>query len=82
MAAIGASQSTILALIFGRDDVAFQHIREGVGGALASGFTAMLNEEERSRVYGGIHFRFDNDAGQAIGRNVSNYVFQNFMQPR
>jgi len=53
-----------------------------VGDALASGFTAMLNEEERSRVYGGIHFRFDNDAGQAIGRNVSNYVFQNFMQPR
>jgi hypothetical protein len=83
-AAIGTSQSTILALFFGRDDIPFQHTWDGAGGATRSyvGFTAMANEEERSRVYGGIHFTFDQVAGQSVGRNVANYVFMNFMKPR
>ena len=82
-AAIGTSQSTTLALFFGRDDIAFQHTWAGAGGATRSypGFTAMANEEERSRVYGGIHFTFDQTAGQSVGRNVANYVFLNFMRP-
>lgn len=83
-AAIGTSQSTILALVFGRDDIRFEHTWEGAGGATRSyaGFTAMANEEERSRVYGGIHFTFDQTAGQSAGRNVANYVFLNLMKPR
>ncbi|MBC7898522.1 MAG: vanadium-dependent haloperoxidase, partial [Saprospiraceae bacterium] len=83
-AAIGTSQATILALFFGRDDIPFQHTWEGVGGATRSyaGFNAMADEEERSRVYGGIHFTFDQTAGQSAGRNVANYVFLNFMKPR
>jgi hypothetical protein len=88
MAAIGTSQSTILALFFGRDDIAFQNIWEnganGMGGAVRSyrSFTEMANEEANSRILGGIHFRFDNEAGQSVGRNVANYVFLNFMRPR
>lgn len=83
-AAIGTSQATILALFFGRDDVRFQHTWEGAGGAtrLYAGFNAMANEEERSRVWGGIHFTFDQTAGQSAGRNVANFVFLNFMRPR
>ena len=84
MAAIGTSQATILALFFGRDDIRFQHTWEGAGGATRSyaGFNAMANEQERARVYGGIHFTFDNVAGQSVGRNVANYVFQNVMRKR
>jgi hypothetical protein len=84
MAAIGTSQSTILSLFFGRDDIRFDHTWEGAGGATRSyaGFTAMANEQERARIYGGVHFTFDNVAGQSIGRNVGNYVYQNFLRPR
>jgi hypothetical protein len=84
MAAIGTSQATILALFFGRDDIRFQHTWDGVGGATRSyaGFNAMANEQERARVYGGIHFTFDNVAGQSVGRNVANYIFQNVMRKR
>jgi hypothetical protein len=84
MAAIGTSQATILALFFGRDDIAFQHTWAGAGGATRSyaGFNAMANEQERARVYGGIHFTFDNVAGQSIGRAVGNYVFTKIMRPR
>ena len=84
MAAIGTSQATVLALFFGRDDIAYQHTWAGAGGATRSyaGFNAMANEQERARVYGGIHFTFDNVAGQSVGRAVGNYVFANIMRPR
>ncbi len=84
MAGMGVSQATILSLFFGRDDIPYQSTWEGTGGATRSyaGFTAMANEQGRSRVYGGIHFEFDQIAGQSAGRNVANYVFLNFMRPR
>lgn len=84
MATIGTSQSTVLALFFGRDDIPYSHTWEGAGGATRSyqGFSAMANEQERARVWGGIHYTFDNVAGQSIGRGVGAYVFQNLMQPR
>jgi PAP2 superfamily len=83
-AAIGTSQATMLALFFGRDDIQFQHTWEGANGATRSyaGFGAMADEEARARVYGGIHFAFDNVAGQSVGRNVANYIFANVMRPR
>ena len=83
VASAGTSGATILALFFGRDDIRYQHTWEGTGGATRSyaGFNAMANEAERSRVYGGIHFTFDQVAGQSAGRNVANYVFLNFMRP-
>jgi hypothetical protein len=88
MAGIGTSHGTTMALFFGRDDIAFTHTWEngagGTGGATRSypGFAAFANESANSRIYGGIHFRFDNEAGQSVGRNVAMYVFQNFMRPR
>jgi hypothetical protein len=84
MAAIGTSQATILVLFFGRDDIRFSHTWAGAGGATRSyvGFNAMADEQERARIYGGIHFTFDNVAGQSVGRNVGNYVFGNIMRPR
>jgi hypothetical protein len=83
-AAIGTSQATMLALFFGRDDIAFQHTWEGANGTTRSyaGFGAMADEEARARVYGGIHFTFDNVAGQSVGQNVANYIFANVMRPR
>ena len=35
-----------------------------------------------SRIYGGIHYRFDQEAGQQIGKSVAEFVFANFMTPR
>ena len=84
MAGIGTSQATILALFFGRDDIRFDHTWAGAGGATRSytGFSNMADESARARVYGGIHFTFDNIAGQSVGRNVANYIFANVMRPR
>jgi len=83
MAGMGMSQATILSLFFGRDDIRYQATWAGTGGATRSyaGFTAMANEQGRSRVYGGIHFEFDQIAGQSAGRSIANFVFLNFMRP-
>lgn len=34
----------------------------------------MVTEAGLSRMYGGIHFRFDSDAGQAPGRSVAAFA--------
>jgi hypothetical protein len=40
-------------------------------------FSAALDEVKDARIFGGIHFRFDCDAGQAIGVAVADYVLRN-----
>jgi hypothetical protein len=34
-----------------------------------------------ARVYGGIHFRFDQEAGVRLGREIGTYVYKNNLQP-
>jgi hypothetical protein len=87
-AVVSMAHATIFALFFGRDDIQFQHTWEnsmpGMPGWTRSynSFTAMAQEAAESRIYGGIHYRFDQEAGQSIGRNVANYVFLNYMRSR
>jgi hypothetical protein len=35
-----------------------------------------------ARVYGGIHFRFDQDGGAEQGRRVGEYVYKNRLSPK
>jgi len=83
-AAASASVATTLALFLGRDDIEFQINFGGTPNVIRNyrSFSALNTEVSRSRVYGGIHFNFDNLAGQSVGRNVANYVFMNFLTPR
>jgi hypothetical protein len=37
-------------------------------------FTRIAEEQAMSRLYGGIHYRFDNDGGLALGRMVARYA--------
>ena len=76
-AAASASLAASLALFFGRDNISFQINFGGTPNVIRSysSFSALNTEVARSRVYGGIHFNFDNLAGQSVGRNVANYVF-------
>src|SRR5205823_940742 len=38
-------------------------------------------EAGRSRIYGGIHYQFDNTTAQAAGAQVADYVTANFLKP-
>lgn len=46
-----------------------------------SSFSAAAEEAGRSRIYGGIHFEFDNAQGLASGRAIGAYVVAHFLQP-
>ena len=41
--------------------------------------TQAAEEAGVSRIYGGIHFDFDNTAGLESGRDIGTYVVQNFL---
>jgi hypothetical protein len=38
-------------------------------------------EAGQSRIYGGIHWQYDNQGGLSSGRALADYVFENFLQP-
>jgi len=38
---------------------------------------AMIEEAGMSRIYAGLHYRFDIEAGQELGRQVARYVLEN-----
>jgi hypothetical protein len=80
---IGAASATVLANVFGEDEVAFDVDwgPYGFAGVTRSypGFWAAADEMADSRIYGGIHFRFDNEAGQEVGANVANHVLDHFL---
>jgi hypothetical protein len=83
---IGAASATVLADVFGNNNIPFEIHWDAYGfpGVTRSypGFWAAADEEARSRVYGGIHFQFDSVAGQGIGRNVGEYVVDNYLERR
>jgi hypothetical protein len=64
--------STVLTTIFG-DNFAFDdatHVDEGLPVRSFPSFAAAAGEAAMSRLYGGIHFRFGNEAGLAQGSAV------------
>jgi membrane-associated phospholipid phosphatase len=45
-------------------------------------FSAAARECALSRVYLGIHFRYDSEAGNALGTQIGQYAVDHFLQPR
>jgi hypothetical protein len=45
-------------------------------------FSSAAAEAGMSRIYGGIHWNFDNDEGLAAGRQLADYVTRNFLVPQ
>ena len=44
-------------------------------------FKAITNDVDDARVFGGIHFRFDQEAGGRLGRDVATYVVKHNLRP-
>jgi hypothetical protein len=81
--AVSGAAATVLAHFFGTDNISFSLTSEDLKGVTHSftSFSAAADEAENSVVWGGIHFRFDVTAGQALGQSVARFVDQNFFQP-
>ena len=84
MATIGASAARALQLVFGKNDIAVTATWKQSGGLpdvshQFDGFWEVAEEQSDSRMFGGIHYRFDQEAGQNIGKATAEFVHANFM---
>jgi membrane-associated phospholipid phosphatase len=84
--AFSMAGATVLADFFGTDNISFTVDSESP--FLPLGYTRDYNsfseaaaEAGMSRIYGGIHFGFDNTEGAAIGASVADNVFNSMLQP-
>jgi hypothetical protein len=87
MATIGASAARALQLALGTNDMPITARWHQSGGQADvthdfPGFWEAAVEQSESRIYGGIHYRFDQVAGQQIGRSAAEFVAANYMAPR
>jgi hypothetical protein len=76
--------AAVLASFFGTDNISFttgSDFLPGVTRTFAS-FSAAAAEAGQSRIYGGIHFQFDNQDALSAGKTLGRYVAQNFLTPR
>ena len=83
-ACVGASAATALALAFGTDEVPFTAVWRNLTGPdyerHYTGFWQMALDQGNSRIYGGIHYRFDNEASQVQCPKVATFVYDNYMR--
>jgi hypothetical protein len=86
IATIGASAARALQLAFKTDDIgvtATWHRSDAPDVTYQfSGFWEIAEQMFMARIHSGIHYRFDQEAGQQIGKSTAEYVFANFMTPR
>src|SRR5262249_45813688 len=80
--AYGAAAAEVLAGFFGTDAIGFTSTTPDLPGVTRSfaGFSAAANENALSRLLAGIHWRFDNEAGLAMGDAVGRYVVDHFLR--
>jgi hypothetical protein len=87
LATIGASAARALELVSGTTDMPVVVTWTRTGGLpdvvrQYTGFWQAAEEEKMARIWGGVHYRFDQDAGQQVGKSIAEFAFDNFMTPR
>ncbi|HWY06925.1 MAG TPA: vanadium-dependent haloperoxidase [Candidatus Acidoferrales bacterium] len=82
-AVISAAGAEVLISFFDRDRAEFNVTSEVLPGVERSftSISAAAEEATLSRIFGGQHFRFDLTTGQRLGREVADFVVDNFLTP-
>jgi PAP2 superfamily/RTX calcium-binding nonapeptide repeat (4 copies) len=72
----------VLKSFFGTDNISFtlDSEDESVADRSYTSFTQAAEESAVSRLYGGIHFNFDNNDGLAVGYSIGRYVSSELFQ--
>jgi hypothetical protein len=81
---ISAAGASVLTAFFGRDPFEFSVTSEVLPGVERSfrTFGDAAQEASMSRIFGGQHFRFDQTAGERLGRSVADFVVDEFLTLR
>jgi hypothetical protein len=88
MACVGSSAATVLRRILGTNDMAVtiqwrsSDDLSVVATRNYAGFWEAAQEQERSRVWGGIHYSFDGEASQQVCPRVAEFAMAGYATPR
>jgi hypothetical protein len=86
-ACLSAASARALQIAFGQDDIPFTVTYPRTMGLPTetrtyTGFSDLAQQEADSRIFGGIHYRFDNEASQAYCVKAPQFAAEHFMLPR
>ena len=82
--ALSNAAATVLEQILGNARFSVSLSNAAVPGVdlTYNNFTEITDDISDARVYGGIHFRTDQDAGASLGQKVGQYVYAHSLNPR
>ena len=82
-AVISAAGASVLISILGKNHFDFTVTSEVLPGVHRSfkSFSAADEEATLSRIFAGVHFRSDLTTGQRLGREIADFVVDNFLSP-
>jgi membrane-associated phospholipid phosphatase len=81
-ATFSQAAATVLQDFFGTDVFSFSLTSPSVGISRDfTSFSQAADEASASRIFAGQHFRYDEDAGQALGAQVGDFVVDNALSP-
>jgi hypothetical protein len=84
-ATFGGAWAAVMRLFFGTDNISFTGTTDDPNAAGVtrqfSSFTAAAVEDARSRIFLGVHYQFDADAGRSSGNAVGEFVVNNRLRP-
>jgi hypothetical protein len=80
---VSGASGAVLADFFGTDNITFTSSAEGfsVPDRTFTSFSQAALEGANSRLYGGIHWDFDNQHGLAGGNDIGHHVYRTQLQP-
>ena len=81
-ATLSGAARAVLERAFGKHGHAITLTNPGLPGIVLD-YTAweeITNDIDDARIYGGIHFRFDQEAGAHQGRQVGRYILRNYLR--
>jgi hypothetical protein len=82
-AVISAAASSVLKSVLHHEHFDFTVTSEVLPGTTRSfrSFSDAAEEATLSRIFAGVHFRFDLTTGERLGHNVADFVVDNFLTP-
>src|SRR5262249_59485586 len=95
-ATFGGALFRMMADFYGRDDIHFSFMSDEFNGVTTDqngvvrpqvtrsfdSFSQAAEENGQSRIYLGIHWRFDKVQGIEQGTEIADYIFNHFLRPR
>jgi hypothetical protein len=81
-ATLSGAARVVLEQAFGKNGLAITLTHPGAPGIVLdySAWDEITDDIDDARVYGGIHFRFDQEAGAHQGRKVGAYILENYLR--